>query len=177
MWWARCLGARGNTESFFWRVACTVCRGTWRHQSPFLAGGALFAMGHMVTPEPSSSGWRALCLGAHQPSPLPSSSDHAGATCYRRWAPPCHAAHHWPSVRISSLCLPLACAAEGLCLHPLCPLHAIPLRLATDFSAATTTPSVTNSFPAILSGSWCSGARVETHGPFLRRQFQEFTVV
>jgi hypothetical protein len=31
---------------------------------PFLVGGALCAMDHVVTPEPSSGGWHALCLGA-----------------------------------------------------------------------------------------------------------------
>jgi hypothetical protein len=56
--------AHGNTGALSWRVARMVPWGTWRHQSPFLAGGVLCITGHVVTLEPSSGEWRAMCLGA-----------------------------------------------------------------------------------------------------------------
>jgi hypothetical protein len=64
-WRARCLGARDDTGALSLWVVCSVPRGTWRHQSPFLAGGALGASGHVATPEPFPSMWHALCHGAH----------------------------------------------------------------------------------------------------------------
>jgi hypothetical protein len=74
--------ARGDFGALSYRVMASVPRGMWQHrspllagdahgalghgehQSPFLVGGKLCAMGHVATPEPSSGGWRALCLGA-----------------------------------------------------------------------------------------------------------------
>jgi hypothetical protein len=51
-WRAWCLGARGDTEAFFWQVARSVSWGTWRHRSPLLVGGVLGASGHVAEPEP-----------------------------------------------------------------------------------------------------------------------------
>jgi hypothetical protein len=56
--------ARGDFRALSCWVAGLVPQGTWKHRSPFLAGGVLCAMGHVVTPEPSPGGWRALCLRA-----------------------------------------------------------------------------------------------------------------
>jgi hypothetical protein len=39
-------------------------RGMWRLRSLLLPGDGLGASGHVATPEPSPSGWRARCLGA-----------------------------------------------------------------------------------------------------------------
>jgi hypothetical protein len=56
--------AHGDSGAFSCRVTGSVPQGTWQHRSPLLASGTLYDMGHVVTSEPSSGGWRALCLGA-----------------------------------------------------------------------------------------------------------------
>jgi hypothetical protein len=53
---ARCLRACGNTGALSWQVVCMVPRGMWRHQSPFLTGDTLCAMGHVATPKPFFDG-------------------------------------------------------------------------------------------------------------------------
>jgi hypothetical protein len=63
-WQAQCLGACGDTGALSWWVACMMPQGIWRRWSPFLTGDTLCVMGHVATPEPSSDGWRALCLKA-----------------------------------------------------------------------------------------------------------------
>jgi hypothetical protein len=62
---ARSHEARGDSRAFSYRVTGSVPQGTWQHRSPLLVSGTLCDMGHVVTLEPSSGGWRALCLGAH----------------------------------------------------------------------------------------------------------------
>jgi hypothetical protein len=37
-WHALCHGARGDTGTLFWRVACFLPRGTWRSQSSLAPG-------------------------------------------------------------------------------------------------------------------------------------------
>jgi hypothetical protein len=41
----------------------SVPRGTWRHRSPLLAGGALCAMGHVAEPELSGTGSGSRAVG------------------------------------------------------------------------------------------------------------------
>jgi hypothetical protein len=60
----RGMWPRGDSGALSCRVMGSVPRGTWQHQSPFLAGGAHGASGHVVTPEPFLGRWRALCHGA-----------------------------------------------------------------------------------------------------------------
>jgi hypothetical protein len=62
-WCAQCLGARGDTEALSWRVARSVPCDTWRHRSPLLTGGVLYASGHVAEPEPSSTGNGAGAVG------------------------------------------------------------------------------------------------------------------
>jgi hypothetical protein len=45
-------------------VTGSVSRGTWRHRSPLLVGGVLYAMGHVAKPELSGIGSGSRAVGA-----------------------------------------------------------------------------------------------------------------
>jgi hypothetical protein len=60
---AQCLGARGDTGALSWLVVRFVPRDMWRHWSPLLAGGVLYASGHVVEPELSATGSRSRAAG------------------------------------------------------------------------------------------------------------------
>jgi hypothetical protein len=100
--------------------------------------------------------WRLFChrLHYHQPPPSRSPSDHATATHDYWWAPLCYAAHCWPSVHISFLCLPFACVAAGRRPWPFSPLF--PSSTSSATVKLSSTPVRT---PQLLSPSRlrCSG--------------------
>jgi hypothetical protein len=65
------LPGGGPSASVTWRCQSLPTQGvgvelrdTWRLWSPLLPGDGFGASGHMATPEPFPSGWRARCLGA-----------------------------------------------------------------------------------------------------------------
>jgi hypothetical protein len=54
-WHARCLRARDDTGALSLWVAHSMPWGTWRHRSPLLVGGMLYASGHVAEPELSDT--------------------------------------------------------------------------------------------------------------------------
>jgi hypothetical protein len=61
--WAWSHETRGDSRALCGWVTGSVPRGTWRHQSPLLAGGVLCATGHVAEPELSDTRSRSGAMG------------------------------------------------------------------------------------------------------------------